>query len=198
MDKKYAKITLLVDIDDTLEDLLGVWIKTINKKYHTKVIPSEVTSWDLSKAFPTLSKEKVYAPIHQDSLWKKVTPKEGASEYLEKLYTQGFKIYLCTATNPDTVKSKFNNVVKRYFPFIDWEHIIITSKKQLIHGDILVDDGIHNLLFGRYKKVLMTAPHNAWFKEETTDIYRVNNWKEAYETIIKIADEILLTKGAKK
>ena len=41
----------------------------------------------------------------------------------------------------------------------------------------------------------MTAPHNAWFKEETTDIVRVDNWKDAYKEIIKIANEILLKKG---
>jgi len=192
---KYNKITLLVDMDDTIEDLLRAWIGCINKKYHTNVLPEEVTTWDISKSFPSIPKEKVYAPIHKNSFWKKVEPRKDAMIYLEKLFNQGFKIYLCTATNPDTVKSKFDNVVKRYFPYIDWEHIIITSKKQLIYGDILIDDGIHNLLFGRYKKILMTAPHNAWFKEETTDIVRVDNWKDAYKEIIKIANEILLKKG---
>lgn len=33
----------------------------------------------------------------------------------------------------------------RWFPFITWDQVIITSRKQFIKGDVLIDDGIHNL-----------------------------------------------------
>lgn len=73
---------------------------------------------------------------------------------------------------------------------IHWSNVIITSNKQMVRGDILIDDGLHNLVGGEYEKVLMTAPHNKDFSEEEHyGIRRVNNWDEAYNVVCEIAQE---------
>ena len=61
--------------------------------------------------------------------------------------------------------------------------MIITCRKQLINGDVLIDDGIHNLEGGAYKKILMTAPHNANYNAEANGMIRVRNWKEIEQVI---------------
>lgn len=53
---KNSKI-LLIDADDTIEDLLSAWLKSLNDKYGTNVCNDEITDWDVSKFFPTLTKE---------------------------------------------------------------------------------------------------------------------------------------------
>jgi 5'(3')-deoxyribonucleotidase len=46
-----------------------------------------------------------------------------------------------------------------------------------------LSDGIHNLLGGKYKKLLMSAPYNKKFNAEENGMVRVNNWVEIYEAI---------------
>ena len=77
---------------------------------------------------------------------------------------------------------------------ISWWNVITICSKQLINADILVDDGVHNLLGGSYKKILMTASHNKAFDANANGMVRVNNWQEAYDKIIEYADQILAGK----
>ena len=71
----------------------------------------------------------------------------------------------------------------RWFPFITWDQVIIAKRKQLIRGDVLIDDGIHNLEGGEYIKILMTAPHNRSYDAEGNGMIRVNSWKEIEKVI---------------
>lgn len=53
------KLTILFDADDTVENLSDCWIAMLNERYGTSVTPEDVHSWDISLAFPTLTKEQV-------------------------------------------------------------------------------------------------------------------------------------------
>ena len=73
--------------------------------------------------------------------------------------------------------------MQKYFPYIDWNHVIVTSNKAMIKGDILIDDGIHNLLGGDYFKILMSLPHNRYFDAEKNGMIRAGNWKEVVDIV---------------
>ena len=47
-------LTVLIDMDDTLEDLCSEWVKYLNNKHGTSVKHSDITDWDMTKAFPSL------------------------------------------------------------------------------------------------------------------------------------------------
>lgn len=51
------KLTILFDADDTVENLSDCWIAMLNERYGTSVTPEDVHGWDISLAFPTLTKE---------------------------------------------------------------------------------------------------------------------------------------------
>jgi 5'(3')-deoxyribonucleotidase len=53
----------------------------------------------------------------------------------------------------------------------------------MIRADYLVDDGVHNLIQGGYKKILFTAPHNLKCNLEKYGMIRADNWKEVYDII---------------
>lgn len=80
-------------------------------------------------------------------------------------------------------------VLFKYFPYITWEQIIITHHKQIISGDVLIDDGVHNHIGGNYASILFDAPHNRDFNETDHSITRVKTWKEAYEMVCKLSEE---------
>ena len=175
---------ILVDMDDTIEELLPAWCRWLNKYYGTSVNPDNVTDWEVAKFFPELTIEQVFSPLTDNSsFWKTVKPKPGAVKYLKKLVAEGNEIYIVTASHYKNIAPKYEYIIEKYFPFISWNHFIVTCNKQLIHGDVLIDDGPHNLKNGNYTKLLFTAPHNKSYDAEGNQMIRVNTWKDVYNVI---------------
>ena len=179
-------MTILVDMDDTIEQLLKAWVRDVNEKYGRDVALEDVRSWDVSKAFPGLSFEQVYEIPTLPGFWKTVEPVPGAADVLKRLMDAGHEVLIVTATECEAVPEKMNELLFRYFPFLSWDQVIITRVKQRIRGDVLIDDGVHNLLGGDYVKILMTAPHNRDFDAEANGMIRVSGWEE----IEKIVGEL--------
>ena len=132
MKKTFSDITILIDIDDTIEDLLAAWCKWLNDLYGLNVKPDEVTDWDVAKFFPTLTKEQVFEPLHTDHFWKTVEPKDEAVKYVKQLIDDGFNVYLCTTTDYRNVKPKYEYIILKHFPFISWRQVIVAGRKQLM------------------------------------------------------------------
>lgn len=177
------KLTILVDMDDTIECLLVEWLHILNARHHRFVTPDDIHSWNIQEYYPGLSSDQVYAPLYTKELWESVKPKWDAIEYLRKLQEDGHEVYIVTSSNFKTIQTKYESIIGRYFPFINLNHMIVCAKKQMIRGDVMVDDGVHNLEGGEYVKVLMTAPHNREYNAEENDMHRVDNWWEAYALI---------------
>lgn len=59
-------LTILVDMDDTIESLASAWVDYLNARHGTTTKLTDITGWDISKAFPTLTNEQVYAPLFED------------------------------------------------------------------------------------------------------------------------------------
>ena len=180
-------LTILVDMDDTIESLASAWVDYLNARHGTTTKLTDITGWDISKAFPTLTNEQVYAPLFEDDFWDCVKPIDGASESLQKLIADGHKVLIVTTSNYQTLAAKMEQVLFHYFPFLTWNDVIITAHKQLIKGDVLIDDGIHNLEGGDYFKILMTAPHNRYYDADKNRMYRVTSWSETYSVIQALA-----------
>jgi 5'(3')-deoxyribonucleotidase len=184
------KLTILIDMDDTIENLVDVWIEFLNKKHGTNVHRDDVIKWDISEAFPSLSLGDIYAPLSSEELWETVTTLPGAVENMQRLISDGHKLVIVTASHQDTVPLKLNNVLFKYFPFITMDDVIIAKQKQLINGDILIDDAPHNLEGGSYKGILMSAPHNKSYNAQANGFIRANNWDEIYAAIYQIAQDL--------
>lgn len=175
--------TIGVDLDDTAENLLLAWIKWLNKEHNLDASINDVKSWEMSDLYPSLSHDQIFAPLFIDEFWSTVEPKQDAIYYIEQLIKDGHDVYIVTSSHYGTVKAKFDAIIKRYFPSIDWKHIITTNNKQMIKCDIMIDDGPHNLINGEYLRVLFDAPHNKNFPAEDNQMKRVYNWEQAYNLI---------------
>lgn len=173
------QLTILVDMDDTIEHLLEAWVDCLNERHGTTVKYDDITEWDLCKAFPTLTKEQIHAPLVEDKFWKAVRPMDGAAEALKWMKDEGHKVYIVTASAYKTIQPKMDNVLFKYFPFLTWDDVFITTHKQLIRGDIMFDDAPHNLEGFYHAKVLMDAPHNRNYDAEANGMYRMTSWDEA-------------------
>ena len=183
------KLTILVDMDDVLEDLLPAWVEYLNCKYGCRVRLSDITGWDMRQFFPQLRYDELYGALFDDALWSRVKPKRGAQEYVRRLIDDGHQVFVVTASHPKTIASKMEKVLFRYFPYRTWDNVIVTSKKQMIQGDVLVDDGPHNLAGGAYHKILMDAPHNQDVDVAAMGAVRAMSWRDVYRFICELSEK---------
>ena len=181
------KLTILVDMDDTIENLCEVWVEFLNETHGTAVHKDDINDWDMTKAFPTVDKKQVYDPLFNEEMWKRVTPLPGAVEYLKRLIDDGHKVVIVTASHQNTVAMKLNNVLFRYFPYLTTKDVIITSQKQLVCGDVMIDDAPHNLEGGKYFGILVTAPHNRAYDATANGFVRADRWGEIYNIVCEYA-----------
>lgn len=83
------KLVVLVDMDDCIEGLALAWSEYLNDKYGLDVPYEAITQWDVSVAYPTLTREQVYEPLFNDDFWDLVKPISGAADALMKLKEDG-------------------------------------------------------------------------------------------------------------
>lgn len=178
-----SKYTILIDMDDTIEDLVPSWVDYLNMKYGYNKSLSDITDWSMKLNFPDLTEEQIGEPLSDRIFWMSVTPKPGAVEYIKKLIDDGYKIKIVTASYYNTIAFKIEEVLFKYFPYLTWSDVIVTYDKDLIKGTCLIDDGFHNLLGGTWDKILFDAPHNRKYDETKFNMIRVFNWEAIYEYI---------------
>ena len=171
------KKIVLCDADDTIENLCETWVNYLNCRYGTKVAADDVVDWDVSKFFPELTKDQVYAPIYDKEFWKLILPIKGCYKVLSEI-NKKHDLYIVTATNYQTCDTKVERIIVDLFPFLQWSQFIIASKKQLVYGDYLIDDGVHNFDGGHYKGILFDRPHNRLFDAKAAGLTRVHTWDE--------------------
>ena len=170
------KKIVLCDADDTIENLCETWIGYLNRKYGTNVNVEDIVDWNIAKFFPSLTKEMVFEPTFNKEFWKHILPIDGCYNVLEQVNNR-HRLYIVTATNYQTCDTKIERILN-LFPFLQWSQFIIAAKKQLVYGDYLIDDGVHNFEGGHYKGILFDRPHNRLFDDKTAGLTRVHTWDE--------------------
>ena len=127
-------MTILVDMDDTMEQLLKRWVARANEKYGQDITLDQITSWDVSEPYPGLNKKEIYSVTYEPGFWSGVEPMPGAAEALKHFMDEGHEVYVVTATEPEHLEEKMKGLLFRYFPFITWDRVIVTGRKQMIRG----------------------------------------------------------------
>lgn len=132
----------------------------------------------------------------------KLSVKDGAKEYIDKLKNDGHSIYIITGRDNGEHSDPYNNTKKWLDDnAIYYDKLILTNAyKNDEHGksekciennvDIMIDDSVHicrDCIDYGITTLLMDTPYN----KQVTDIPRVHNWKEIYEYITKYKKEKL-------
>lgn len=175
------QLIVLCDMDDILLDLIPLWINDVNKLFGTSVTFDDIKSWNIEQFFPSLTRDEVYSPLFAKGFWERIQPTEDGQWFVNKVLGDNHRIKIVTATFYQNVAVKMERFFELY-PALTWKDITITSDKQAVKGDVLIDDYHNNLIGGDYSKILKNAPYNQeCFKEH--GIIRINNLTEAYNII---------------
>lgn len=187
--KGKAPFRLLTDLDDVLENLTDVWLSLLswlqrdNPNFKAKTV-EDLDSWNLSEKFPMLTIDEVFEPLNTDLIWEQIRPLPGAVEALKRFNDMpNVEVRILTSSHYSSIAPK-REFLRKYFPFINWNQVIITSEKKYVKGNVLVDDYENNLIGGDYTGLLFYQPHNRYFDETKYPyIKRVSGWKEAEDII---------------
>ena len=173
---------ILFDSDDVSVDFMEMWLQEINRLYGCGLKPEQIKNWNLMQYFPDLTREQVFGVLDDINIWQNLNPIPESQRYLSLLHKEGYELYLVTATPYSQCHHKCKRL-QQLFPFLDDEHIIISHNKQMIRGDMLIDDSPYNLVYGEYSKILFDRPHNQKFPNDEYDMHRAKGWSDVYRLI---------------
>lgn len=183
--------TLMIDMDDVITgakffeyicEFLGndIDINTVETYYLQDLIA------DQKEEFWEWIKDKNFydnAPLYSD-----------AYQVIEKL-TKKYDIYIVTAylwndvidISGKNLNNKYN-YLREKLPFINPDHYIFTTNKNLLQFDIRIDDRLHNVKNAKLG-LLFDAWHNKKEEWENENIKRVHNWKEIESILLSEVEQ---------
>lgn len=177
------RLTILVDWDDVINDLMPKALELLNESHGTNYTLESFPEFNFSKYLPEADSNALHAMFLSEELWNVLRPNQDAPETLKRMIADGHEVFLVTATHWKNVAYKMDWLAK-YFPFIQWEQVIVTSRKDKVRGDWLIDDNPLNIKNHPYGRVCMDKPWNRSLNDDVYDIIRVKNLREAYEAIL--------------
>jgi len=192
------KKIILIDSDGVLANLAQHWVDVYNKAYDDTLTADELTAtWDgLDKYVKPECGEKIYDFLKEPGFFQDCKPYDGAVETLEKMIADPkLECFIVTAYSGDAESAKGKVLFfKEYFPFLDTENIILCNPKQLVYGDVLIEDSYKKLcdwtgasyrqqLDTKPISLMIAQPHNQEFADASEITMRVPNLADAYEYI---------------
>lgn len=140
------KLIILVDLDSTVADLCTPWYDVYNRRFGDDLCMERVTDWDTSKfAKHGLA---IFGVLSDPGLFLNLKPLPGALEACKALAEDGHRLIVVSAVPAGSVTGGYEKKqwVWHNMPFINRKDVIITDAKDVIEGDVLIDDGPHNII----------------------------------------------------
>ena len=174
-------LTILIDMDGVVADLLDKWLMVYNNRYKDTITKEQITNWDASLAAKNCSSKDFYSIINEPGFFSDLKVIENSVEVTKRLQQAGHILYFVTATPYDSLDAGFykSKWVDTYFPHLTRKNVIQTHLKHLVKGDLLLDDSPSNLENFPGLKVVFNMEYN---KNARVD-FRVGNWNE-FEKLI--------------
>lgn len=179
-------IRVLFDLDDTLTDFIHELVDRYNKKYETEHTIDECNQWNLNEIF----EHNILELIDDEDFFESVKPKERVVELMEKWTRDDrYEIYIVTSCLKPINYMKKVKWFERHMPFFPVGRVIPITNKEIIQGDILVDDNPNNLRKWQEENcdgfcLMMNAPHN----QSCDEFFRI----ERFEQIESILGEFAI------
>ena len=154
-----------IDVDGVLRDLLVQMCNVYNEHYGESLNPDDVVHFDTEKIFTKcLEIDNIHPSewLFQKNCFKLFYDSPTlykAKEAMDILHEKGY--YIVIVTNQEYLYNKTDTLMWLDNNNIYYDSIIFTSKKDLISGDIVVDDNIQNLdNCKENRKICIDAPFN--------------------------------------
>ena len=185
-------LTLIIDLDSIIVDLLGPWLGWYNELYDDKLTVADLTSYAIEKHVKPGCHYSIYDFFTPVDRYAECPILPGASEALAAFRDMGHDIVIATATAGQTAHQKWV-LAKKAAPWLPASHIMVGSRKELLRGDVFIDDAPKNVVkykqaWPEAKAMTIAYPYNA----EIYDWYdlRAEGWQNPAGAWSQIVDAI--------
>lgn len=155
------KLTIIIDVDNTVNDLCSAVLSVYNERYNDNLKPEDITDYYIENFVKDEAKEDFWKLFTEKETWKRINPinVEAVRWLLENHNT-----YFCTACMPENLYKK-SRWLSRIFPGINIEdRLILCHNKQMISCEYMIDDCLDNFIGGSYEPVCLKYPWNSKYK----------------------------------
>lgn len=162
---------LLIDMDGVLADVYAQFIKYEQNETGTAPSLKELTGKLEKEAFKN---HDTY--VNTPNFFASAMPMPDCIDVMRKL-NEAYQIFIVSAAMqfPNSLTEKYN-WLNTHFPFLQWTQIVFCGTKEVVYGDIMIDDHFKNLDHFKGQTILYTQPHNS--DKPNGKHNRVHNWKE--------------------
>lgn len=163
MNSKIVKI----DCDGVLRDLLPQMCKVYNEQFNEHIEPENVIEYDLTHTFHKcievdgISPNKWFFDEHIHDVYINSSVCYKAKEAMDMLREIGY--YTVIVSNQPENWHQSATLLWLELNDIKYDSICFTNKKDIIKGDIIIDDNIDflNICDEKERKILIKAPYNS-------------------------------------
>mgnify|MGYP001186423111 CR=1 FL=1 len=186
MEKKsilqYMKPIIFIDMDGTINKFWEAYTAIYNEIYqdHKFLKPSDLYSYSVAECL--LGKENDdldRAIMSKRDFWLNIPVQDGAFDVIERMYDQYDCYILSTPWNgyPDCVRDKMMWMDSK-FPFFSTKKMIFTHHKNLLKGNVLIDDHPKNIngFEGLTATIDFPYNHDADVDFRTSSWYEIESW----------------------
>lgn len=181
---------LVIDQDQVICD----WVKRILEWYNedkgTSFTKEDIKTWNMSDNLGPHSVDFLRSCMRYPELYRDLEPIEGAVYGMKKLHDDGHDVIIATAV-PKCAGIAYHGKlewIRRNMPWFNLNNFVAIQRKDLLSGDLILDDGEHNIKAWREKgrkTVVFDAPWN----QGVESTYRVKHWNEFLEIVDKLQAE---------
>ena len=173
---KGGNLRIIPDMDDTMNLSVNRIIELFNQEYQFNYNLEHFYDWNLAYCINDTNVHKYYS---KEGFFRDLKPIKDAIEIVTKLIEEEHHIVIASSVKTDEGKRGKREWLKDYFGD-KIEEIHLTTGKSYIEGDIIIDDGLHNLDTSKAThKWLFDRP---WNRKDNRYI-RVCDWIEIYNKI---------------
>ena len=168
---------LIVDMDGVLADVWTQYQAYDERDTGRRKSAAEVAGLPELEAFAR-AQEYVRTP----GFFRSAPVVPGSQRVMEQLNDQ-YELFVVSAALefPQSLNEKVDWLAE-HFPFISWQRIVLCGSKQIVRGEIMIDDHFKNLDFFEGRTILFTQPHNQAFDRHGHE--RVHSWDDVARLLL--------------
>ena len=171
-------------MDEVLAQFVKETLKRWNAEKNTSFRREDINMWEMETTLGAGAFERITQWLNEPSFFESLEPFPGAIEGFKELMSKhDVVIATSLAGNIENGYDSKRRWVKKYVPEFDFKNFICTSRKDLLRGDVLIDDAAHYLdawhKAGNDRAIVVDAPWN----RSNKDSVRVANWSQILKVI---------------
>lgn len=164
---------ILIDMDDCINNFMNYLCRQYKKQTGKEIKPTDVKDWNIDKYMPG-----VRSIFTSEGFFESIPEKRHSISTIKLLIeSKKFDVFIITACCTNHELDEKYKWFDKMLPGFNKERIIKCQEKEIIRGDVLIDDKIDNLnRCSPYMRCLLfDMPHN----QECKEYPRIKRLKEA-------------------